>query len=143
MDVLVRLASEVTLKAPRTRSQFMRRLLGNMRDAFVSHGASAKITSAWGRVYVSTDAEAAIPVLSRVFGLSSYSVVDAVIPADFDTILDRGTETFSDRVRGKRFAVRVQRAGQHSFTSKDLEKALGSRLYDLSAGVDLTRPEVT
>ena len=27
--VLVRLASELTLKAPRTRSQFMRRLLGN------------------------------------------------------------------------------------------------------------------
>jgi thiamine biosynthesis protein ThiI len=143
MDVLVRLASEVTLKAPRTRSQFMRRLLGNMRDAFVSHGASAKIRSAWGRVYVSTDAEAAIPVLSRVFGLSSYSVVDAIIPADFDTILDRGTEIFSDRVRGKRFAVRVRRAGEHSFTSKDLEKALGTRLYDVSAGVDLTRPEVT
>ena len=142
MDVLVRLASEVTLKAPRTRSQFMRRLLGNIRDGFTSHGAQAEIKSAWGRVFVRTESEAAIPVLSRVFGLSSYSVVDAVIPADFDGILDRGAEIFADLVRGKRFAVRVQRAGHHSFTSKELEAALGSRLFDLSAGVDLTRPEV-
>ena len=143
MDVLVRLASEVTLKAPRTRSQFMRRLLGNMHDAFNTHGARAQIKSAWGRVFVSTESEAAIPALSRVFGLSSYSVVDAVIPADFDTILDRGTEIFAELVRGKRFAVRAQRAGQHSFTSKELEAALGSRLIGFSAGVDLTRPEVT
>lgn len=142
MDVLVRLASEVTLKAPRTRSQFMRRLVGNMRDAFVAHGAQADIRAAWGRVYVRTDAEAVVPVLSRVFGLSSYSIVDAVIPADFDAIVERGAELFADLVRGKRFAVRVQRAGQHGFTSKELEAALGSRLFHLSAGVDLTRPEV-
>ncbi len=121
----------------------MRRLLGNMRDGFVSHGARAEIRSAWGRVYVRTESVEAIPVLSRVFGLSSYSVVDAVIPADFDTILDRGAEVFADLVRGKRFAVRAHRAGKHSFTSKELEAALGSRLYDLAAGVDLTRPEVT
>ena len=138
--VLVRLASELTLKAQRTRMQFMRRLLGNMRDAFVSNGAPAEIRSAWGRVYVRSDA-AAIPVLGRVFGLSSYSVVEAVVPADFDTIVERGVEIFADVVRGKRFAVRVHRAGKHSFTSKQLEIALGERLYPLAAGVDLTRPE--
>ncbi|HEY0810841.1 MAG TPA: tRNA uracil 4-sulfurtransferase ThiI [Longimicrobiales bacterium] len=140
--VLVRLASELTLKAPRTRSQFMRRLLGNMRDAFVSNGARAEIRSAWGRVYVRSDAASAIPVLSRIFGLSSYSIVDAVVPADLNTIVDRGAQLFAEQVRGKRFAVRTHRTGNHNFTSKDLDIALGSRLYDLSAGVDLTRPEV-
>ena len=138
--VLVRLASEVTLKAPRTRTQFMRRLLGNMRDALVSNGAAADVRSAWGRVYVRTD-PAAVPVLGRMFGLSSYSVVDEVVPADFDTIVERGAVVFADLVRGKRFAVRVHRAGKHSFTSKQLEIALGERLYPLAAGVDLTRPE--
>lgn len=139
--VLVRLASELTLKAPRTRSQFMRRLLGNMRDAFVTHGASARIRSEWGRVYVRADSAAAT-VLSRVFGLSSYSMVDAVVPADLPAIVERGYQVFGDLVRGKRFAVRAHRAGTHDFTSKDVERALGARLLELSAGVDLTRPEV-
>src|SRR5690606_3634390 len=39
--------------------------------------------------------------------------------------------------------VRAQRAGQHGFTSKEIEVALGARLFDYSAGVDLTNPEVT
>lgn len=137
---LIRLASELTLKAPRTRSQFMHRLLSNMRDAFNSHGAKAHIRSAWGRVYVRSD-PAALPVLARLFGLSSFSVVDAVVPADFDTIVERGAETFAEHIRGKRFAVRVHRTGKHSFKSKDVEIALGSRLYPLGAAVDLTRPE--
>ena len=125
--MLVRLASELTLKAPRTRSQFMRRLLGNMRDAFVTHGASARIRSEWGRVYVRADSAAAT-VLSRVFGLSSYSMVDAVVPADLPAIVERGYQVFGDLVRGKRFAVRAHRAGTHDFTSKDVERALGARL---------------
>lgn len=141
--VLIRLASELTLKAPRTRSQFMRRLLSNMRDAFTSNGADAHIRAAWGRVYVRSKTPAAIPVLSRLFGLSSYSVVDAVVPADLETIVNRGTEVFADLVRGKRFAVRAHRTGTHNFRSKDIEVELGSRLFDLSAGVDLRRPEVT
>ena len=140
--VLVRLASELTLKAPRTRSHFMRRLLGNMRDAFVSNGARAEIRSAWGRIYVRSDAAAAIPVLSRVFGLSSYSVIDAVVPAEFAAIVERGAEVFAELVKGKRFAVRVRRTGKHDFKSRDLEVALGARLYELSAGVDLTKPDV-
>lgn len=140
--VLVRLASELTLKAPRTRSQFMRRLLGNMRDAFVTHGAQARIRSEWGRVYVQTDSEAAVPVLSRIFGLSSYSVVADVVPSDLPTIVERGYEVFGDLVRGKRFAVRAHRAGTHAFTSKDVERALGARLFPLAAGVNLTRPDV-
>ena len=137
---LVRLASELTLKAPRTRSQFIRRLLSNMRDAFNSAGAPAEIRSVWGRVYVRSN-PAALPVLARIFGISSFSAIDAVVPAEMDAILDKGTEIFADVVRGRRFAVRAHRAGQHSFKSKQIEIELGSRLFDYSAGVDLTNPE--
>ena len=139
---LVRLASEVTLKAPRTRAQFLRRLVGNMRDAFNAQNAQADIRSAWGRIYVRSN-DSALPALARVFGINSYSVIDAVVPAEMDAILDKGVEVFAYAVRGKRFAVRAQRAGQHGFTSKEIEVALGARLFDYSAGVDLTNPEVT
>ena len=139
--VLVRLAPELTLKAPRTRSHFMQRLFRNLRDALNAAGASAKIESEWGRVYVHLDSPAAVPVIGRVFGISSYSVIDAVTPANVEAISERGVEIFREHVTGKRFAVNAHRAGRHSFRSKDVEVELGARLAPFATRVDLTNPE--
>jgi thiamine biosynthesis protein ThiI len=139
--VLVRLASELALKAPRTRSHFMQRLLSNLRDALNAAGAHAHVRSEWGRVYVELDSLAAVPVIGRVFGISSYSVVDATVPARVDAIVARGVDVFRDHIAGKRFAVRAHRAGTHDFRSKDVEIELGARLVPFGAKVDLTRPE--
>ena len=140
--VLVRLAPELTLKAPRTRAHFMQRLLRNMRDAFNAVGATARIETEWGRVYVHVDSPAAVPVIGRVFGVSSYSVIDDVVAADVDAIAARGLELFRDAVAGKSFAVDAHRAGRHAFKSKDVEVALGARLLPFARRVDLTKPDV-
>ncbi|HUP89554.1 MAG TPA: tRNA uracil 4-sulfurtransferase ThiI [Longimicrobiales bacterium] len=139
--VLVRLASELALKGPRTRSHFMQRLVRNLRDALNAAGASAKVETEWGRIYVRLDSKAAIPVIGRVFGISSYSVIDAVTEANVEAIANRGVEIFREHVRGKRYAVRAHRAGQHEFKSKDVEIELGARLSEFGAKVDLTAPE--
>jgi thiamine biosynthesis protein ThiI len=139
--VLVRLASELALKSPRTRSHFMQRLLRNLRDALNAADANARVRSEWGRIYVELESLAAVPVIGRVFGISSYSVVDAMIPARVDAIIERGVEVFRDHIAGKRFAVRAHRAGSHDFSSKDVEIALGARLAPFGAKVDLTKPE--
>lgn len=141
--VLVRLASELTLKAPRTRSHFMQRLIRNLRDALNAAGASARVETEWGRVYVHLDTPAAVPVIGRVFGISSYSVVAATVAATVDAIAERGVEVFGEHVRGKRYAVRAHRAGQHAFRSKDVEVELGARLGAYGAKVDLSNPEAT
>ncbi|MGQ0562958.1 MAG: tRNA uracil 4-sulfurtransferase ThiI [Gemmatimonadota bacterium] len=141
--VLVRLAPELTLKAPRTRAHFVQRLLRNMRDAFNAAGASARIETEWGRIYAHLDSPAAVPVLGRVFGISSYSVIDATVPAELDAIVERGVEIFRDHVTGHSFAVRAHRAGTHAFRSKDVEMELGGRLLPFARKVDLTRPEAT
>ena len=93
--VLVRLASELALKGPRTRSHFVQRLLRNIRDAVNAAGASCRIETEWGRVYVKLDSAAAVPVLGRVFGISSYSVVEAVVASDVDAIVEKGAEIFT------------------------------------------------
>lgn len=142
-SVLVRLAPELTLKAPRTRAHFMQRLLHNLRDALNAAGANAKVETEWGRVYVHLDSPAAIPVIGRVFGLSSYSVIDAAVPATVEAIAERGVEVFKEHVTGKRFAVDAHRAGAHAFTSKDVEVELGARLAPFATSVDLTKPEAT
>ena len=141
--VLVRLASELALKGPRTRSHFVQRLLRNIRDAVNAAGASCRIETEWGRVYVRLDSPAAVPVLGRVFGISSYSVVEAMVAADVDAIVEKGTEIFTEHVKDRSFAVRANRAGEHSFRSKDVAIALGARLLPHARKVDLDNPDAT
>ncbi|MEO5510007.1 MAG: tRNA uracil 4-sulfurtransferase ThiI [Longimicrobiales bacterium] len=141
--ILVRLAAELTIKSSRTRVSFMRRLTRNMRDALKSADVEHRIETQWGRVYVRADHALALPVLSRVFGLSSISAVDRRVHADVDTIVENAVELYRDVVRGQRFAVRARRVGKHAFASKDVEIKLGSALLPFSNGVDLSAPDVT
>ncbi len=140
---MVRLASELTLKSRRTRHMFMIRLRRNLEDALGSAGLRHRVTEQWGRIYVRTDSTAALPVIGRVFGISSCSLVDAVVPANLDAIVERASQLFRERVSGKRFAVRAHRVGQHTFRSRDVEVQLGAALLPAAARVDLDHPEIT
>ncbi len=142
--ILVRLGAELAIKSRRTRSTFLRRLESNVRDALVSAGVQRfEIEPVWGRLFVHAPPALAVPALSRVFGLSSLSVVDAVVPADLASIVREGAARFEPSVRGRWFAVRARRVGTHAFSSKDIENELGSALLPHAAGVRLDDPEVS
>jgi thiamine biosynthesis protein ThiI len=141
--VLVRLAAELTIKSRRTRAQFVHRLVGNMHDALASSGHKHEIEPTWGRIFVRTDSPAALPTLARVFGLSSLSAIDRIVPATLEDIVAAGEELYSTAVAARRFAVRARRVGQHAFSSKDIEVRLGAALLPHAARVDLSDPEIT
>ena len=141
--VLLRLGAELTLKARRTRAQFVQRLVRNIGDALTSAGSAHAIDTEWGRLFVRLRDDAALPVLGRVFGLSSWSRVERVVAADLDAIVEAGAALFADRVRDRLFAVRARRAGRHPFTSRDVEVKLGAALLPFAAGVRLDDPEFT
>jgi tRNA uracil 4-sulfurtransferase len=140
--ILLRLAAEVAIKSRRTRTSFQRRLTANLRDALRAAGGGFHVTSEWSRIYVEGPAAEALTVLPRVFGISSFSPVDALVPAELAGIVETGEALYRDRVAGKRFAVRARRTGQHPFSSQDVQVQLGAALGAHAAGVDLTRPEV-
>jgi thiamine biosynthesis protein ThiI len=141
--ILVRLAAELAIKSRRTRQHFVRRLESNVRDALDAAGAPGGVESEWGRLFVRADASLAVPALTRVFGISSLSVVERVVAADLDAIVEAGEALFAERVRGRRFAVRARRTGTHDFASKDVEVRLGARLLPYAVGVRLDDPDVT
>jgi len=142
MKVLVRLG-ELTLKSDRSRRRFLRALIHNIGDALRSEGyENFSIRNMWSRLLVEVDDEALPGVLKRVFGIISYSPVTHSRILSLEAIVDKGYELFKDKVVGKKFAVRVKRTGNHSFRSIDIARALGDKLYNLSAGVDLKNPEV-
>jgi tRNA uracil 4-sulfurtransferase len=141
--VLVRFGAELTIKSRRTRGQFLRRLRRNIEDALDRGDVRYRIDATWARMFVHADTPTALLLLTRVFGVSSVSPVQRVVPAELDAIVDAGAEIFADAVRGRRFAVRARRTGEHAFTSRDIEVALGARLLEHSGGVDLDDPEYT
>jgi tRNA uracil 4-sulfurtransferase len=141
--ILVRLGGEVTIKSRRTRSAFLRQLARNMEDALRAADIEHRIEPAWGRMFVRAASPLAVPVLARVFGISSLTRVEREIEGGLDEIVAVATSHFRDTVTGRRFAVRARRTGQHPFSSKDVEQRLGAALLPFAAGVDLGSPEVT
>ena len=146
---LVRIAAEVASKSNRTRRRFHRQLVRNLNDALRPTGANPRIRDRWSRLFITlaepggaSTADEAMGAATRVFGLSSYSRVDAVIDADLDEIVRVGHDLYRDAVTGRRYAVAPRRTGRHSFSSRDVAVELGAALNPYGT-VNLTTPEVT
>ncbi|PLJ77242.1 tRNA uracil 4-sulfurtransferase ThiI [Infirmifilum sp. SLHALR2] len=138
--VLVR-PGELTVKGHETRKRFESLLVRNMEDALHSEGLQAEVRKGYGRFYVYGPPES-FSVLCRVFGVKSLSPAVEVEFRDIEDLISKGEEYFKEKVRGKSFAVRARRTGDHPFTSMDVNKLLGERLLKYARKVDLETPEV-
>jgi len=142
---IVRIGGELTTKAQRTRQRYQNALRKNMAEALTRAGVDHTLTMVESRFLLETpDRDAALSVLPRVFGLGTYSPVEAVTDAALDAIVETGRAVFASQVEDKRFAVRCKRLGPRDFGSVDVERALGAALNEVeSARVDLTNPDIT
>ena len=139
--VLIRFGAELAIKSRRTRQNFLNRLSKNVRDALSASGEDFELRTGWNRFVATIASDAQLHALSRVFGVSSISLLDAIVPADLATIVTHGRELYGERVRGRTYAVRARRHGRHEFASRDVEIELGRALNE-GATVDLSKPEV-
>ncbi|MFW6193722.1 MAG: tRNA uracil 4-sulfurtransferase ThiI, partial [Gemmatimonadota bacterium] len=142
VKALVRLSGELSTKSRRTRSRFQRRLADNIRDGLDAHGLDHTVDRRWSRIFVEGPDEEILDVLARVFGVSSLSRVEGECEARLDAIVETGRRLFRDRVRGRTYAVRARRSGEHDFSSRDVNRELGAALNP-GAEVDLDDPDVT
>ncbi len=149
--IVIRPAAELSIKARATRTAFRRRLKVNLKDALKRAELTAHVLTRYSRtmVRVSLAGEAreavqerAFAAIARVFGIGSFSPVEATCAARLDDIVAEGTALFAERVKGRRYAVRCKRKGTHAFGSMDVERALGAALNE-GAAVDLTHPDIT
>jgi len=138
---------ELALKSPPVRREFESTLRRNILDLFVGAGLEGRVRADHGHMYVeSSDPDRAIRLVSRVFGVTSVSLVHEV-PTDRVQITARLLELAEPRLtKGARFAVRARRTGQHPFTSQELARDLGGDIFDQfperELKVDLEHPEV-
>jgi len=129
--------SEVFLKSEVVRRRWVKKLVENIKR-IVGEG-NFRIER--GRIWLITDYRVD-EKLKKVFGIVSFS---PCIHCNLNELDDCVLNFCKDRLNFKTFAVRVKRVGEHDFTSKDMEKRLGSLILQKfpHLKVNLEKPDKT
>jgi len=120
-------------------------LYSNVIKALKYHGVKLnKGKATWDFIYVEVE-EKALEILKFIPGIQYLAEVEVIHEFEKEKILAKGLEVFKDKVQGKRFAARCRNRlkKDKTYRSMDIEVELGSLLFDYSAGVKLTKPDIT
>jgi Thiamine biosynthesis ATP pyrophosphatase len=145
MVVLIVRYGEITIKGLSTRSRMEKLLARNIVVGLRSMGIETRIKRGQGRLFVEIPDDKireSIDLISRVFGVKSVSPAKVYGFGNLNDLASIAVKEWSELVRGRTFAVRVRRVGNHPFTSIDVARVVGAALKPFSAGVDLERPGV-
>ncbi|MFE8070016.1 tRNA uracil 4-sulfurtransferase ThiI [Marinobacteraceae bacterium S3BR75-40.1] len=151
MNFLIKLFPEMTIKSKPVRKQQTRQLRQNIRRILVRLDERIAVTGRWDKLEVAVPDDVAdlgakvADELQRIPGIANILEVRDYPLTDFDDVLEKTLQSYREQVAGKRFEVRVKRAGKHEFSSQQLERYLGGGLRDHCDGavVDLSNPDVT
>ncbi len=154
MKFIVKLFPEISIKSKPVRQRFVKQLRQNISEVLKREFSGVTVQGFWDKVEVSVnddlayaqkvaDALQRIPGIANILRVQKYTIED--IDQNFEKILSLTQAIFADQLQGKRFVVRVKRAGKHSFTSTELERFIGGGLLQRlnTGGVDLKNPEFT
>lgn len=134
---------EITTKGKKTRLNFLKILLNNLRNAFERERIKYEnLHHEWSRIFFDSDDEKCKDILKRIFGIVSFSECRKIEFNSFEELLDKARDFFYPFIRDKKFAVRARVSG-NNISSREIEKGLGSLLYPFSKGVDLENPDIT
>ena len=143
-DLILIRYGELSLKSSYVRKQFTFALIRNIKRAFHMHNLACDISTERGRIYLDTDQIlAGVNVLQNVFGITSVSPAIKTTSQLEDMIALSLKCCEPILHKGKSFALRVKRTGEHDFSSQDIAVKLGNVIVEATtADVDLTHPDV-
>jgi len=145
MALLLLRYGELGLKGPKVRERFERVLRDNILSSFQRKRTECILRSERGRIFLEVDdVERAKEVLVRVFGITSFSLVEEG-DSDLQSICDRAAKYSMGLIpAGGSFAVRARRTGDQGYTSQDVGAKVGEAILDSLEGVkvDLGAPDV-
>ncbi len=134
--------AELVLKSAPVRRRMMDLLRRNLEAGLRRRRIPFTLHRTWDRFLLEAPEEAEA-ILSRLFGLRSFSPVIRLPSTELSVILERGREIFAPLVAGKTFAVRARRSPAVRLSSRAVERELGARLVEAGGRVDLTHPQIT
>jgi len=151
MKYLLKYSPEITIKSRPVRVRSVKQLSKNLKNLLKKIDEHVSVTSKRDYLEVNSSDEAGeiSPLIEEVLmstpGVASIASTLHVPLGSLESILTHALALFTERLRGKTFAVRCKRAGKHSFTSVDVERYIGQGLVQNteSLGVNLSKPDIT
>lgn len=134
---------EIGLKAKETRKRFENTLVNNIKNALNTKQLACRIKKERGRIYVYINKiDESISILQKIFGIVSISPAIHT-HSDIDSISELSVRISKGTLRrGKSFALRVTRTGEHNYTSQDVAVRIGNDIVKaIQANVNLTKPD--
>jgi thiamine biosynthesis protein ThiI len=143
-DVILVRYGELSLKSTYVRKYFESILVRNIKKALTRENISHNITKERGRIYLSTtEISKSIMVLSRIFGIVSFSPA-VQTTSDMEDMSMLALQLAKNILtEEKSFAIRATRVGTHTFSSQQVAVHIGNDIVKAThAGVDLTNPDI-
>ena len=132
---------ELALKSKKVRQRFEDILILNIKNALEKHGKNARIKNIYGR-FLAESEKNLDEELKKVFGIVSFSPCFKS-PSDLAEIKKMSLH-IANLKKVETFAIRCNRTGEHSYSSKDVEKEVGALIVEKFGNrVDLTKPDKT
>ncbi|WP_416305056.1 tRNA uracil 4-sulfurtransferase ThiI [Neptunicella sp. SCSIO 80796] len=151
MKFIIKLHPEITIKSKSVRKRFTKILESNIRNIFKPYGFQVGVRNHWDKLEMSArtedpaDKQAVIEQLQRIPGIEQILEVRESTFTDLDDIYQQVKAVWHDKLKGKSFAVRVKRRGNHEFTSPEIGRYVGGGLNQFceTGGVSLSNPDIT
>lgn len=151
MKYLLKYSPEITIKSRPVRVRFVKQLSRNLSTLLKRIDEKIIVVSKRDYLEVNNPAESEASsqmveaVLTSTPGIFSIASTKHLVLNDLDDVLTHALSMFTERLRGKTFAVRCKRAGKHAFTSVDVERFIGAGLNTQTEalGVNLSKPDIT
>ena len=148
MKFIIKYYPEITIKSKSVRKRFCKLLQQNMRNVLRRFDETATVYLDWDKIEVTTkndsfenrarliDAMECIPGIGHILEVTEHEFTDV------HNIYETVAPVVASAIEGKTFCVRVKRAGNHDFSSSDVERYVGGGLNQNypSNGVKLTKP---
>ena len=151
MKFILKFYPEITIKSRSVRKRFCKLLNSNVRNVLRRFDDTVTVQLDWDKLNVNTsndsdeniarlvDAMQCIPGIAHILQVTQHSFTD--VHSIYETV----APLVADSIDGKTFCVRVKRAGNHDFTSNEVERYVGGGLnqHYPSLGVKLKKPDHT
>lgn len=150
MILVVRFFPEIIIKSREVRQRYIAVLRRSLRTQLKLFNGPAEITGGWDSLNICVDdcsvkmQERVVNLLMHTPGIDQVMEVQKYPLVDLDSVVGLCLARNAPLVRGKSFAVRCKRVGEHPFSSMDVERSAGSALMlgVVDTRVDLNNPEI-
>ena len=142
-EIIIIRYGEIGLKKNITRKFFENKLVKNIKNSLEKQDISFEIKQKRARIYlISKQIEQCSKTLQNIFGITSFSPAYKT-NSDKKSLEETSLKIIKNKItKDKSFALKVNRTGNHNFTSQDIAIFLGDSIQkNTKAAVNLSKPD--